>query len=214
MGDFIESSKEASRGGFQGIKTIRGLVKNIRKDKPPAMWEDQKTELIYVDLEDAAVLEMFPGEDDFELKEGKYTFSYKYAKPGKSPTSGTPYMKCLVASAEKQGKKPSEFIGQVVTFSKIPVLLFKMKNKETGAIEEVKTENYFSFVADEGADSTNVKEHIINLILGKNIKAAQRELLVDTRAKQFPEYKDALKAGTLADKLGLVIIDDKFAKKG
>ena len=34
MGNFVESTKEASRGGFQGIKKIRGLLTKLEKVPP------------------------------------------------------------------------------------------------------------------------------------------------------------------------------------
>ena len=68
---------------------------------------------------------MFPGEEEFELKDNKFVGWVGYAAPGKTPNANSPYIKCWVASAEKLGKRPSEFIGQYVTLEKIPTILFK-----------------------------------------------------------------------------------------
>ena len=225
MGDFVESTKEASRGGFQGIKKIRGLLTELKK-VPPRFTEsdygEPKEQIEFV-LEDATILEMFPGEEEFELKEGRFVGWVTYAVPGKTPHANSGYIKCWVASAEKLGKKPSEFIGQYVTLEKIPTTLFKRpklgedKKPLLGqdgkkVYEEISTDNVFSFVADETADSDNIKKHVRELILGLNSKAALRKLLIDPRAKQFPEFKQMLNDGSLADYLELGIEDDKFVE--
>jgi hypothetical protein len=209
----IESTKEASKGGFQGIKKVRGLLVKMSDDPipPPESWETTKLQ-VQVFLEDCTVLEMFPGEENFELNEGKYNFYIAYADPGKKPHSSSAYMKCWVASAEKMGKKPSDFIGQYVTLEKIKTKLFDQRNKETKELEPVYSENCFSFVQDETASSDNVKAYITDLVVGLNRKAALRKLITDTRAKQFPEYKDMLSKGTLAAELGFTIGDDEQAK--
>ena len=220
MSDFVESTKEASRGGFQGIKKVRGLLVDLKLVDPPESWDTTRRQLQGT-LEETAILEMFPGEEEFELKDGKYTFLIGYAEEGKTPHANSPYMKCWVASAEKVGKKPSDFIGQVVTLDKVATVLFKQaklddKKKpildEEGkkVYEDVIVTSTFSFVADETADSENIKDYIRSKIVGLNQKAALRQLLIDTRAKQFPEFKEMLNNGTLADYLELVIVNEKF----
>jgi hypothetical protein len=212
MTSFIESTKESSKGGFKGIKKVRGTLVDIKLVAPPEKWDSTKQQ-VQVFMEDTAVLEMFPGEDMFELKEGKFNFYIAYAEEGKKPTSNSSYIKVWVASAERLGKKPSDFIGKVVTLDKVRTKLFDTKNKETKEKEEVWTESCFGFSEDETSTSAGVKDYIKALVLGKNQKAALRELIIDPRAKQLPEFKEALGAGTLADMLGLVYVDDKFAEK-
>lgn len=223
MGEFVESSKEARHGGFRGIKKIRGLLVSIKKVPPRFAESDygEPKEQIEFTLEDALILEMFPGEEEFELKDNLFTGWVPYAVEGKAPHINSGYMKCWVASAEKLGKKPSEFIGQYVTLEKIPTVLFKQpklgEDKKPLLDEdgkkiyvEVSADNVFCFVADETADSKNTREYVRDLISGLNEKAALRRLLTDIRAKQFPEYKEALNSGTLADMLELVLVDGKF----
>lgn len=223
MGEFVESTKEASRGGFQGIKKIRGLLIDLKLVPPPESWDTTRLQ-IQGTLEDAVILEMFPGEEEFELKDGKYSFLVSYAEEGKIPHANSAYMKCFVASAEKLGKKPSEFIGEYVTLEKIPTVLFKQtvvgddkkpildgEGKKT--YEDIISTSAFSFVADETADSENIKDYVRNLISGLNQKASLRKLLIDTRAKQFPEFKQMLSDGTLAEYLELVVVEDKFWKQ-
>lgn len=217
MANFIETEKEASKGGFQGIKTVRGLVKAVELSDPPEGWKTTKDQ-IKVSLVDAAVLEMDdPKEEVFELREGKFDFYYGYAEKGRKPTTGSPYIVVLVRSAAKIGKKPSELVGTVQTFSKIPVKAFPLaKNKrENPDVEEwVTFDGYFSVIADEGADSNATKTYIKDLVKGLNKSAALRALIVDERAKQFPEFKEALNNGSLADLVGLKLVDDKFVEEG
>jgi len=223
-GSFVESSAGASRGGFQGIKKIRGMLTEIKK-VPPRFTDSEygpPKEQIEFTLEDAEILEMFPGEDEFELKEGKYTGWITYAEAGKTPSANSAYIKCWVASAEKLGKKPTDFIGQVVVLDKVKTLLFK--KPQIGAdkkpvldaegkkiMEEVATDKVFCFAGEESANAVDNKTYVANLLVGLNQKAALRKLLTDPKTKQFPEYKSKLADGMLAEFLGLTIVDEKFA---
>lgn len=229
MSDFVESTSEASRGGFQGIKKIRGLLIGLKRVPPNPDWSSdygEPKDQIEFTLEEATILEMFPSEEDFELKDSKYVGWVGYAVEGKTPHANSAYMKCWVASAEKMGKKPSDFVGQYVTLEKVPTPLFKQRvidpdtkkqvldDDGEKVYEEIISTNTFCFVADETADSENIKVYIGELIDGLNQKAALRKLLVDVRAKQFPEFKEALNSGTLADMLEMVIVEGKFEKVG
>jgi len=226
MGDFIESTKEASRGGFQGIKKVRGLLTGLRKVPPrftDSEYGEPKDQIEFV-LEDAAILEMFPGEEDFELKDNKFVGWVSYAAEGKTPHTNSAYMKCWVASAEKMGKKPSDFIGQYVTLDKVPTLLFKkpklgedkkpLLDEEGNKIyDEVTTTNSFCFVPDETADSENIKDYVVGKLIGLNMKAALRPLAMDIKIKQFPEFKQKHNEGTLAEYLGLAVVDGKYQRE-
>jgi hypothetical protein len=221
MGDFVESTKEASRGGFQGIKKIRGLLVKLEKVDPPESW-DSKKQLIEASMEDTAVLEMFPNEEQFDLKDGKFKFSVPYAEEGKTPNKNTIYMKVWVASAEKLGKKPSEFIGQYVTLDKLPILLFskpkvgedkkpildangKKVMEDVLAVDSTGRPNHFSFVGDETTTSVNVRDYARKRLNGLNQKSALRELILDPQLKQYPEYKEAHNNGTLATMLEMTV---------
>ena len=224
---FVESTSEAAVGGYQGIKKVRGL--QVKLEKIPPKFTDteygEPKEQVEITLEDACILEMFANADEFELKDSKFTCWVPYAAEGKVPHANSIYMKCFVASAEEQGKRPSEFNGEYVTLERQSRLLFKTKtkNKDTDESEttEVRSVNRagipssgaWCFVSDETADSEGVKDYVKALLIGKTEKVALRELLTDTRAKQFPEFKAMLQAGTLATELGLEMVDDKFVAK-
>lgn len=227
----VENERELSVGGFQGIKKIKGLLVDIDVQNPPETWENQEKQVVVVKMEDTNVLEMFGDEDPFELKDGKFTFYVPYVEAGKKPHQNSVYAKCWLASAKELGKVPSEFIGQYVTLEKQPRLLFqkpvidpttkKAKLGEDGkkvlddvlAVDQSGRANHFCFVADETTSPENLNGYVRDLIVGLNQKAALRKLLIDVKAKQHPEYKDALNEGTLANMLELVIVDDKFQKE-
>uniref|UniRef100_A0A6H1ZQ00 Uncharacterized protein n=1 Tax=viral metagenome TaxID=1070528 RepID=A0A6H1ZQ00_9ZZZZ len=234
----MERESDVGVSGFQGIKKVRGLLVNINVEPQPDKW-DGEGDVVKVYMEDTVILEMFQDEEPFELKigddKGKFTFvmPYKLTSTGKI-SSGTGYDRCWRQSAKEMGKIPSDFIGQYVTLEKQPRLLFSTYEMEeddgTGkkktpkldadgnkikrdvlAVGENGLPKYFCFVSDETADSDNVKAKVIETIVGLNASAAKRKLMV--AFKQYPEYKDALNAGTLADDLGLVVVDGKFQVK-
>ena len=229
----LESDKDVGAFGFQAVKKVRGLLTNIDVQEQPESWEGVG-QVVKVELEDAVILEMFGDEEAFDLKDSKFSFimPYKLTSGGKI-VPGTGYDKCWRASAKELGKLPSEFIGEYVTLEKQPRLLFQVYELEddgTGrkrpkldeegnkikrdvlAVSGNGLPKYFCFVADESADAENVRAYIRDLVIGLNQKAALRKLLVDPKAKQFPEYKDALNAGALAELLDLTVVDDKFVE--
>ena len=223
--NFVETTAEAAVGGFQGIKKVRGLLISLEKvsGKVPegADWEPK--DQIEGKLEDAVLLEMFPNADDIELKDSKFTFWVTYAAEGKTPTSGSTYMRCFCASSEEIGRKRvSENKGEYVTIERQDRILFKTKakNKETEKMETIEVHSVgqnglpssgsWCFVSDETADSGTVKDYVRELVVGLNEKSALRALLTDSRAKQFPSFKTSLQAGTLAEELGLSIEEGKF----
>lgn len=227
----VENERELAIGGFQGIKKIRGLLVSIDVTDPPESWErTSERQVVKVDMEDTVVLEMFGDEEPMELKEGKFNFYIPYVEAGKKPHQNSIYSKCWLASAKGLGRVPSAFIGQHITLEKQSTLLFqkydidpetkKPKLDENGekikiavfAVNEAGLPNHFCFVADETARAENIKSHIRKLVVGLNQKAALRQLLVDPKAKQFPEFKEQLNAGTLGASLGLSVVDGVFVE--
>ena len=235
----VENESELVIGGFQGIVKVRGLLTGIDVQDAPEEWENREKQVVRVDMEDTVVLEMFGDEEPMELKDGKFNFLISYAKAGEKPHKNGIYNKCWLESAKALGKVPSQFIGEYVTLEKQIKTLFDTYVEEDdveGNMQVVLDENdqpvvkkdrvkvhvlaatkeglpnHFCFVADETADAENVVGYIGNLVTGLNQKAALRKLLVDQKAKQFPEYKDMLNAGTLAEYLGLYVVDGIFVQ--
>jgi len=230
---FVETTAEAAVGGYQGIKKVRGLFVDLKKI-PPRFTESEygePKEQMEITLEDAAILEMFPNADDFELKDSKFTCWVPYAAEGKVPHGNSIYMRCFIASAEELGKKPSALKGEYITLERQDRLLFKtkVKNTDTEDMETVEVHsvnkagmpsaNSWCFVSDETADSGTVKDYVRDMLTGNmppkyatplTEKAALRALLTDPRSKQFPEFKESLKAGTIGDLLGVALEDGKY----
>lgn len=221
--DFVETTKEASKGGYQGIKKVRGILTSLTR-VPSKFTEGEfgkPKDQIEVALEDAAILEMLKGEDEMELKEGKYTFWVPYAEPQKTPNQNSIYMKVWIASAEAMGKTPTQMIGEYVTLERKKVDLFKTDRDEAkkplGTDEEgnkiyryISTNKHFCFVTEESADAPDTVAYIKELVVGKNKTAALRALVMDGRAKQFPEYKESLSNDTLGELLGVKEVDGVF----
>ncbi len=228
MSDFVETTAGASKGGFAGIKKIRGLQVELKKIPQPENWGsdyDAKDQVV-ITLEDASILEMAPGEEPFELKENKYTGYVAYAKTGKTPHANSGYIKGFVASAEKLGKTPTGFNGQYVTLEKKSVVCFQkpkidpetkkpILGEDGKKVLEDVVANVWTYVADETSGSASVRDVARNKIAGLSQKAALRVLLSHVQLKNYPEYKDALQNGTLASMLELTI-DKKgvFQKAG
>mgnify|MGYP001602610016 CR=1 FL=1 len=226
----LERESDVSVGGFQGIEKVYGLLVGIDVIDQPASWEGEG-KVVKVSMEDTIILRMFNDEEPFELLDKKFSFliPYKLTAGGKI-VSGTLYDKCWRASAKELGKVPSDFIGQYVTLETQPRVLFpqpaldpatgKAQVDETGqrvfenvlAVDKAGRPKCFCFVADEDTNPNDVHEYIRGLIVGLNQKAALRPLVMDERAKQHPEYKEALNNGTLADMLELIIVDGKFQR--
>jgi len=121
----IEDEKQLSVGsGFQAIKKIRGLLNVIDVTDPPESWENREKQVVFVELEDVIILEMFNDEEAPNLTDNKFSFYIPYAKAGKTPTKGSIYNKCWFTSAKELGFKPSSRMGQYVTLEKQDRLLF------------------------------------------------------------------------------------------
>lgn len=210
MGDFITNTKEATKGGFQAILKIRGLFelptrvpsKFTNSDGSPG--NDQ----IEVTLKDPVILEMEEGEAEPELKDGKFTWWMGYAKPGaKAAHKNTFYIRGFLTSIENAKETLPGLVGRYTTWERKDVDL-GFKNKEGNPVSG----RNFVYCAEQTADSPDIVAHIKTLVVGLNEAAVMRNLVMDARSKQFPEYKDALNAGTLAEKLGLKFVDGVFTE--
>lgn len=225
--DFVETTAEAAVGGYQGIKKVRGLLVDIKRTPPKFTNTDygEPKDQIENVLEDASIIELFPNAEEFELKDGKLSVYVPYAAEGKTPHKNSIYMRCYVASAEELGKKPSQFKGEYVILERQDRLLFKTKgkNEETGEEETVEvrsvnkaglpSSNSWCFVGDITGDSDAVKAEALKCIVGFNQAAALRNLVTNNVVKGFPEYKEALKNGSIGELLDVELgKDGKYAE--
>jgi len=231
LGEFIESTAQAVRGGFKGVESFRGLLVDLDRVANP--WQSDGPDQVKATFKDAQVLTLFPGEEPFTFKNGEHSFYTEY-----NPKAHSIWMECMVASAEELGTKmfgkkmkPSEFKGQYVTMKKVARKLFDKpkldENKKAiigpdgkkvleavFAVDETGLPNHFSFVPDENADSSDVKDYIKKNLVGLSSQAALRFLITDAKVSRFTEYRDALKAdsNTFAESVGLKFNGEQFVE--
>lgn len=223
--DLIFRSDEASKGGFQAIKKVTGILVSVKR--MPSKFEETTDDegrtrtpkdQAEVALEDALILEMDEGEPEPELKDGKFTYWMNYALPGKEkPHQNTFFVRGFLKSAEKlaqergiPGGTYKDLFNTVVVLERQEIVLFKRKIEGSDDKEEITQANLVFASDDDASEGIAIVEHIKGLVLGLNKQAALRNLLMDNRAKRYPEYKDALANDTLAEMLGLEVIDGIF----
>lgn len=219
MSDLIGSSSEASKGAFQGILLVEGvLVSGERKPSrfTDSLYKSEPKDQAEVTLEDALILEMEEGETEPELKDDKFVFWMNYAVPGKDkPHQNTFFVKGFQKSAEElwkargeEGKGWRDLIGSRVTLKRVEIVLFSRPSKENPEEKEEFTGTGYVFVETEDGASTDIKTHIADIIVGKVKSAAIRALLTDARGKQFPEYKAAVQSDSIETLLPNVYVDE------
>ena len=227
--DIIDRPEDASKGGFQAIKKVEGVLQPLKRvasrfesgygtnpDGTPKAANDQ----VEIVLEEAIILEMEEGEPIPELQEDRFTTWMTYAPPGKEkPSKNTFFVKgfCVVGTELAKARGLSHTIegGEVVStwrdlvntricLEKREVFLFK-RRKEVGSeeFEEFWQTNYVP--VECGEEASDLNDYVRGLIVGKNSVAAKRAVLLDSRAKRYPEYKEAIDAGTICDLVGVVL---------
>jgi hypothetical protein len=102
-GELFFRSDEASKGSYQSIKKIRGILQPLKR--VPSKFKNDEGEpgndQAEVTLLDAEILEMFEGEAAPELPDGKFTFWLNYAPPKAAKAhENTFYNRGFVMSAE------------------------------------------------------------------------------------------------------------------
>lgn len=225
MADLMGRSDEASKGAWQGILKVQGVLAPL--ERIPSGFETSSfgkgppKDQAVITLEDAIILEMEEGEETPELKDDKFTFYLPYAAPGKEKAGESTFftkgfcksaeLLCLVLGIAGGGYK--DLIGTVVTMESQAVLLFKQRSRETGEVEEVTGNPHFLFVGagDESPEDTD--DHLRGLMVGKNQAAALRAVMMDIKGKRLgtaAEIRAMFEDGSLAERLGLV--QDKAGK--
>jgi len=215
----IERPEDASKGSYASVLMVEGVPLPLRIiPSEKANTFGKFTDRVEIRLAQATFLKMVEGEDEPELKDGVWSTRMNYAQKGKkSAHKNSVYVRGFVQSLAdakttwsalvdagervilewKEGI-PLGFHKNVVDVDGAPIMgedgVTPMQEDATGS----------SFVLSTGGSAiTPILDHIKKLVLGKNDKMAARELMMDSRAKQKPEFKQALDAGTLAEKLGL-----------
>lgn len=226
--DLIGRSSEASKGGFQGILKLQGLLASV--ERKPSSFETSSfgtgppKDQAEVVLEDTIILEMEEGEPEPDLTDDKFTFWMNYAAPGKPKAhQNTFFVKGFCASAEAVQKEMGnaeggykDFIGTVVTLERQRVFLFKRPSKEEeGEDEEFYSENFvFASGGDESPE--DMDDHLRGLMVGKNQAATLRAVMMDVKGKRLgsaAEIRTMFTDGSLAKRLGLERDEEDEASK-
>jgi len=222
MSGIIDRSDQAEKNIFNYIKRVEGILG--QPERKPSRFETgfnnkpspDQVELV---LEEATILEMEEGYDAPDLKDDRFVWWLTYAQPGKDkPSNGTFFVQGFCRSAEEVMKakgKPSagwrDLVGERVTLERQERLLFKRPRNaqdpepEEGEDPTAKIPIYQSslvFVTGD-EDSGGVEEYVKALVLGKNKVAAKRSLMLDGRAKKYPEYKAAIEDDSICEILGI-----------
>lgn len=211
MSNFVETTADAVESGFKAITKVRGFMHSITRVPPKftdSTYGAPKDQIEFV-LTDAAILEQKPGTKPIELKESRFSCWIPYAAKGEEATKQSGWVRVTVKSCEEvMGCRVTETVGKLVTIERRPEKLGKSGDKD------LISENYWRFVPTDTADSEDTVSYIRDNLVDKNPQAAKRFLMIDERAKQYPEYKDAFDSGVLAEKLGLVVDDDGVFRAG
>uniref|UniRef100_A0A6M3J221 Uncharacterized protein n=1 Tax=viral metagenome TaxID=1070528 RepID=A0A6M3J221_9ZZZZ len=222
MGDIIGKSSEATKGGFQAIVEVEGVLESI--ERVESKFKDnqfgkENPDQAQVTLSEAVVLEMEPGEPEPELKDDKFVTWMNYARPGhQKPHVNSFFAKAFVASAEKLAKERGsddprlqDLYGQRIRLRKEEVLLFTQTDKVTGEKKDVVGKGYiFSSDSGDSNDRVDLDEYAKERLVGKNKSSALREAMMDSKLKRNPKYKQAVQDNKTEEVLGLTLVDGKY----
>lgn len=228
----IGKSSEATKGGFRAIIEIEGDLCPVKRVPPPPEftgWGNKPpSDQAEITLESAIIRKMEEGEPEPELQDDRFRTWMTYAGQGKpKPNANSFFAKYFVTSAQeldskRRGVKLEDgdlhnIEGTRVILRRESKFIFKKRKEgtdpENPEYDEVYQENYVVVVDEEAGDDVNMDDHITGLVVGNVSSVAKRNLLMDARAKQHPEYKKALDDGSLAELLGLEVVDGKFTQK-
>lgn len=210
------SSDAIVESGLRAVLEVEGIFQAPVKQASKYGSTDQ----LELSLGEAVILKMAPNTEQPELKDNKFTQWLKYGKTGAvAPIKGTFLAKRFIPDAEKLYAKLTnspvvpgtlmKLVGQRVRWVRIEDP-WKVKDAETGETKEGKSLHY-TFGLDVMTPE-DINTHVKKLIVGLNVTSAKRALNMDSLAKTYPEYKQALDAGTLAEKLGVKFDGEKFVE--
>ena len=204
---------KASKGGLQSIIEFQGVI--VKHERIPNKFgetrkkygtdiDEPAPDQIQVSYEDVEITEMEEGEEEPELKDGKFSILINYAKPGHpKPHNLSQWAKGYADTCVAvHGKLPNEMEGQVVTMRRKDVEM-KIRNRDTGE-DEIVTARRWCFVGESSVTPETLEERARKLIEGKNRAAALRAVAQDNQLRKDATYKDAINEGKSVAGLTLV----------
>ena len=215
--DLIFRSDEAVRGGYASIIEIEGTLSS-KVDRVISRYDSEQYQA-ELTLLDAEIIEMEEGVPEPDLPEGAYTYRVNVCKkPQVKPSPASGYVAGILKSAEALAKARGAKDGTIedlfdtrVAMRKEEVLLFespertKADGTKVSANKATKNMLIFKEVGDSGVSDEDISDYIKTLVVGSNPSNARRLLSLDSKAKKFPEYLEAVKvdAPSFADSIGL-----------
>lgn len=227
--ELFSGSYDTSRGGIAGIRKFRGIFmgakrkasrfeeNRFRPDRDP----DDDLECTFTEV---VILRMEEGEEEPELKDSTLRIRYTYAPAGKfrpSPNKvvSQGFAKSAEALWEAKGQqvkdekgKPTkgwkDLVGELCTMDwRDDIKCGKIKEKE-GETRELVGKGFVFVENDASEGVVDIKQAVREAVIGLNKPAAKRALLRHNKIRDFPEYKEALDNGTLAEMVGLELVGE------
>ena len=220
-------SSEAVSGGFRDILKIEGVLEdiNVKPSKFEKGYGDKpaRDQAEFV-LHEAIILEMKPGAPEPDLQDDTFKTWQDYAPKGQLMASKHMFFGryCLPSAealdAKRRGVDVKEgrwenLKGTRVILEKVEKPMGKVPvdpKDPTSEKKEVFKTDFVFCLDEESSSATNIVEHIKKLVVGQKKPVALRALNIDSRAKQYPQYIEALKNEKLAEMLGLEVVDGIF----
>jgi len=211
----ILDDKQFTRGGFQAIKKVCGILTDmsiVESKNPNSEYE----KLVEIVLEDAQILEMDEGEPQPELSDGIFRHKYPYLKAGKvKPYQNSPYAKGFWQSGKDVGIFPDSWQGAFVTLEKKSIVLFQRSTGDTDeegnkVMEEIVFNDYLCFVPnDDEAGQESIEEYTIAKLTGLAPTSAVRTAVLDARIKNNKDIVAAIRAQNFSG-IGLEIVEGRL----
>ena len=211
----VTKSKDASLGSWRSVLKFSGTLVGVKNIGVPPKSQFEK-EMLELSFENATILQMREGEDAPELKDGKYTVRVGYAKKGHKPHKNSFYIQHFIDSAEKlcnarnipEGGLAELINTDIVMEYKDNVEISKHGGGDTG--DDPLTSSGWVFALDGAGKQEPIEEAVKREILGKNKAQALRAIVSNFRTNADPQWRQALNDGTIAEKLGVKLVEGVF----
>uniref|UniRef100_A0A6M3L8H6 Uncharacterized protein n=1 Tax=viral metagenome TaxID=1070528 RepID=A0A6M3L8H6_9ZZZZ len=210
----ISRSEQAVSSGLTAILEIEGNLEPLKRVPGKRFDTDAEDKVVKDQIElkltDAIIREMEGSQPEPELKDDEWRTWYTYAPPGHNePSKQSKFTRVFTKSAEKlwaDRKEPDkgwrDLVGTRVVLRKTP-----LKYKIEG--ETIET---FAYGFIEGDDQPqDLDSHVAGLIEGKDKATALRAIMMDSKAKRDPAYKEAVKLGR--DVAGCSLVEGVYKKQ-
>jgi len=208
----ISRSEQAVSSGLSAILEIEGDLQPLKRTPGRRFDTDSEDKVVKDQIElkltDAIIREMEGSQPEPELKDDEWRTWYTYAPPGHNePSKQSKFTRVFTKSAEKlwaDRKEPDkgwrDLVGTRVVLRK-QELKYKIEGETIVAFA-------YGFIEGD-SEPQNLDDHVASLIEGKDKATALRAVMMDSKAKRDPKYKEAIKLGLMV--AGLALVDGIYA---